>query len=95
MKRLVIFFVLILGLVSFASAAVHPYCNPGNDPNIHGVYINGECYDCGEDDLVCPENYGADCGTVADVDCAVEPEAFWSLDNTGYKQFTEINSLNK
>lgn len=88
MKRLVILLVLVLSLVSFASATTHPICNPGNDPNIHGVYINGECYDCGGvSDLVCPEHYGAVCG-IADPDCAVTPQAFWSLNNA-----TSISTL--
>jgi len=94
MKKELIFFVLILGLISFASALSHPICNPGNDPSIHGVYINGACYDCGENDLVCPENYGADCGAVADVDCAVTPEAFFSLSNTSLSLAPKAQNVN-
>ncbi len=52
-----IFFVLIIfGFVSFVSSAA-------------GVVIQGWPYTCGEDDNVCPEWYGVDCGEVQDNNC--------------------------
>ena len=83
MKKAVIILILILGLFSFtnlASAQAH-FCQHG-DPNLHGVFIDGQCFNCGSDDGVCPEDYGADCSVVPDVDCGPQaPKAFWSLDN--------------
>ncbi len=78
---------MFIFLISFISAQ-HPICDQDDDPSTQGVYINGVCYDCGLDDLVCPENYGADCGSILDPDCPVTTQAFWSLDES-----TAINQL--
>ncbi|RLG11965.1 hypothetical protein DRN73_03980 [Candidatus Pacearchaeota archaeon] len=86
MKRAVIILILILGLFSstnFASAQEH-FCQQG-DSNIHGVYIDGECFNCDNvtRDDVCPDDYGEIvCSVIPDIDCGPQaPEAFWSLDN--------------
>lgn len=82
MKRgLLLSIALILVLVGFATAQ-HPICDPDDNASIQGVYINGVCYNCGVSDLVCPEDYGANCGSEGDSDCVLGAEAFWSLDGT-------------
>ncbi len=97
MKRLVIVLILmsiLIGFIGFASAAFHAVCNPGSDPGIHGVYIDGVCYFCNNtySDLVCPEDYGADCSEVGgDIDCEVEAQAFWSLNNITSISATTVN----
>ncbi len=91
-KRVFIVSILIsimLLNIGFISA-YHPVCDPNNE-GIHGVYINGVCYNCGDDDNICPSNYGADCSGIVDPDCTYEPEAFWSLD--GINKYQEVLNL--
>ncbi len=82
MKKSVLFIALLLVMTNFV-IALHP-CE-GDDESINGVYIDGECFNCGNNDGICPENFGADC-VVPDIDCVSdtgEPDApFWSLDGT-------------
>lgn len=58
-KRFFLVLVLIISL-PFALAE----CNGKNG----GVEVDGECYDCGVADKVCPADFGADC-KVVDPDC--------------------------
>lgn len=63
MKRLLILvFVLIFVSVVYAQCPI--------TPGRHGVEVEGICYDCGEVDGVCPEDFGVDC-IVCDEDCEV------------------------
>src|SRR4030042_2265668 len=80
MKRLVILLILMIALTSFISAQQYP-CDPDDNDSIQGGYIDGNCYDCSDEyeDGVCPEDYGADCKGISDLDCAQTPQAFWSL----------------
>lgn len=100
-KRLVILLVFLLGLISFVVAQGHPLCDPEDNPDIQGVFINGECFNCGDhNDGVCPQDYGADCsripGSDTDPDCGpVIPEAFWSLDNLTLEEEIEVNLLDE
>lgn len=58
-KRFLIILVLIISLpIALAE------CNGKNG----GVEVNGNCYDCGEADNVCPEDFGVECKAV-DPDC--------------------------
>ena len=73
--------ILIAGMF-FASAGYHDVCNTEDNPDKHGVYINGVCFDCGEDDGICPDDYGASCkiSGIIDPDCEYVEDAFWSED---------------
>lgn len=73
-------------LVSFVTAATLDDCIATGD---HGVFINGDCYDCGEDDFVCPETYGAIC-SVQDPDCEITEEAYWSEDGVSAIKELEV-----
>lgn len=76
-------------MIGFVYAGCHPICNPDPpgepvgdcDPDVHGVFIDGECFYCGLDDGIYPEDFGADCGEEGDPDSPQEILAFWSLDN--------------
>ena len=61
LKKYVVLLVALLVFSVFASGFVFA---------VHGVKICGKNYDCGVDDGVCPEDYGADCSADPDVDCA-------------------------
>ena len=87
MKKGVLFIILLLFSVTFISAGYNQFCNPDNNPNIHGVYIPGAepdpCFDCGDADGLCPTDYGVfTCGDVEDPDCELVEEAFWSSDGS-------------
>jgi hypothetical protein len=87
MRKEVLVFIVLLGLISVVTA-YHPFCDPDGLEEIQGVYIDGVCYDCGADDDVCPSDYGAVCGGIADDDCVYDPVGFWSLD--GSTKFTGV-----
>lgn len=89
MKKVVLVTLVLLS-ISLISAGYHPICNPGDNPDIGGVYIAGApapgpCYNCGKKDDICPVDFGAEC-TVVDPDC--EEVAFWSLN--GNTKITDL-----
>ena len=43
----------------------------GSAPGYGGIELCGDCYVCGANDGVCPEDYGANCGQCPDPDCYV------------------------
>ena len=82
---------LVIGLLATTSFIIAQGCGGRSDEygEIHGVEIDGECYDCGADDGICPEDFGVsqeDCTNEGarprDPDCLgpVTEEAFWSED---------------
>lgn len=94
LNRLFLAIVLVLtsGLLLIeVASAYHPVCDPGDDPNVRGVYIDGECYDCGDSDTVCPEDYGVQCSAngLPDPDCVYIEGAFWSKDGSTQISETE------
>ncbi|MBD3247525.1 hypothetical protein GF378_02800 [Candidatus Pacearchaeota archaeon] len=66
------------------SSAYHPICDPGDDADVRGVYIDGTCYDCGDLDEVCPEDYNVQCAAngLPDDDCVYIEGSFWSKDGS-------------
>lgn len=59
MKKRVLLLILIVSL-----PVVLAECNEKNG----GIEIEGECYDCGVADKVCPENFDVKC-KIIDPDC--------------------------
>lgn len=96
MKKVVLGFVslaVFIILINMVSAVYHPLCNPDDDPDKHGIYISeatpSPCIYCGDDDGICPEDFGAECGGIIDDDCVYEETAFWSAN--GLTPSTKIN----
>lgn len=82
MKKSVLFIGLLLVMTNFALAHV---CD-GGDINLHGFYVEGECFTCNESDGICVEDVLGlgSCAPYVDPDCPVviiPPESFWSTDN--------------
>lgn len=84
-KGVLLFVLCLLVTTSFVIAQDHP-CEAGNE-SINGVYIGGECFNCGEEDGICPEDFGAIC-EVSDPECPQIPIYFWSEDES-----TQIDTL--
>jgi len=94
MKKSVLFVALLLLMTNFVFAQ-HSVCDPMDDASISGVYMDGQCFNCGFDEGgpgmtgapgICPEQFGADCTLSPDPDCLVEYDQselldfYWSLD---------------
>jgi len=93
---LIIIFLSVLMSITFVYAGCHPICNPDPDgtgpqtcdPNLHGVYIDRWCFNCGANDGICPEDFGIIC-IDDDPDCPPETRALWSLDNISIEKITD------
>ena len=90
MKKSWVFVFLIIGILSMTNLvlALHFCQGEPADTSIHGVEIDGECFNCGVDDGICPTDFGvseANCpGEETDCGAGPTPEqnAYWSLSAT-------------
>jgi len=87
MKKSWVFVFLIIGILSMTNFVLAHFCQGDPvDTSKHGVEIDGECFNCGVDDGICPIDFGvaeADCPG-EETDCGTEITAtyFWSKDGT-------------
>lgn len=86
-RGLIILLISLIAITSFASAA-----SQCATQGVHGVEIAGYCFDCGESDGICPEDFGvseADCP--GDNDCTYVSSGFWSLNGINMIQGNNQN----
>jgi hypothetical protein len=83
-KKSVLFIFLISYLIAMSSfvLALHP-CQELYGADAHGVEIDGECFNCGIEDGICPEDFGADCSETGDPECPTTKDGWWSESATG------------
>lgn len=83
-----IILVLVLQLVS-ADDNPYPADSQGLCSGADGVKIGGDCFDCGKNDGICPDDFSSGACTTADVDCCQVTAVKWT-DASG----SEITSAN-
>jgi len=67
-KGILVLYVIIFILLAFILSQFILVEKGGITVTTHGVEICNMNYDCGEEDKVCPEDYGATC-VIKDPDC--------------------------